>query len=179
MELSEFFVALLELHWIYYLTKFGCWMRLPCHRELHGNVGNFWISMHILDIYGYPWISMDFHGFPWISIDYHGLPQISIDFLTNQKYSWISMDPGNLQIHGKSKIFRISTGNPNYHWVSHTKCETRKTYHSALRAHIFYTSSKGKTVGVEFQQILLFFISHKAKTTKNQNHQAKTKKNST
>ena len=116
MELSDFFVALLELHWIYYLTKFGCWMRLPCHRELYGNVGNFWISMHISDI----------HGFPWISIDYHGLPQISIDFLMNWKYSWISMDPGNLHIHGKSNIFWISTGNPNYHWVSHTKCENLK-----------------------------------------------------
>ena len=87
------------------------------------------------------------------------------------------MDPGNLQIHGKSKIFWISTGNPNYHWVSHTICETRKTtYHSALHAHIFYTSSKGKTVRVEFQQIILFFIGHKAKITKNQNHQVKTKK---
>ena len=60
----SFFVALLELHWIYYLTKFGCWMRLPCHRELRGNVGNFWISMHISDIHGYLWISMDFHRFP-------------------------------------------------------------------------------------------------------------------
>ena len=30
----NFVVALLELHWIYNLTKFGCWMRLPCHREL-------------------------------------------------------------------------------------------------------------------------------------------------
>ena len=71
MELSEFFVALLELHWIYYLTKFGCWMRLPCHRELHGNVGLF------LDIYayfGYLWISMDIHGYPWISMDFHGFP---------------------------------------------------------------------------------------------------------
>ena len=139
----NFVVALSELHWIYYLTKFGCWMRLPCHRELHGMLEIFgylcifWISM---DIHGYPWISMDIHGFPWISIDYHGLPQISIDFLTNRKYSWISMDPGNLHIHGKSKIFWISTGNPNYHWVSHTKCETRKTHHSALHAHIFYTS---------------------------------------
>ena len=77
MELSGFFVALLELHWIYYLTKFGCWMTLPCHRELHGNAGNFWISMHILDIHGYPWISMDFHGFPWISMDFHGFPWIA------------------------------------------------------------------------------------------------------
>ena len=86
---------------------------------------------------------MDIHGFPWISMDYHGLPQISIDFLMNRKYSWISMDPGNLHIHGKSKIFWISMGNPNYHWVSHTKCETQKTYHSTLpvkHAHRFYTS---------------------------------------
>ena len=109
-------------------------------------------------------------------MDYHGLPQISIDFLTNRKYSWISMDPGNLQIHGKSKIFWISTGNPNYHWVSHTKCRTRKTYHSALCTHIFYTSSNGKTVGVEFQQIILFFIGRKAKTTKNQNKPSEYKK---
>ena len=57
-----------------------------------------------LDIHGYPWISIDYHGFLWISIDYYGLPQISIDFLMNRKYSWISMDPGNLHIHGKSKI---------------------------------------------------------------------------
>ena len=127
-------MALLELHWIYYLTKFGCWMRLPCHRELYGNVGNFWMSMHISDI----------HGFPCISIDYHGLPQISIDFLMNCKYSWISMDPGNLHIHGKSKIFSISTGNPQEIQIiigfPTRNAKTRKTYHSALHAHRFYTS---------------------------------------
>ena len=47
--------------------------------------------MHILDIHGFPWISMDFHRLPWITMDYHGLPQISIDFLMNRKYSWISL----------------------------------------------------------------------------------------
>ena len=64
-------IELLEFHWIYYLTKFGCWMRLPCHRELHGNVGNSWISMHISDIHGYPWISIDYHRLPWIATDIH------------------------------------------------------------------------------------------------------------
>ena len=86
------------------------------------------------------------------------------------------MDPGNLHIHGKSKIFSISTGNPNYHWVSHTKCKTQKTYHSALQvkhAHRFYTSYKSKTV--EFQQIILFFISHKAKQPKTKTNKRRQK----
>ena len=122
-----------------------------------------WERRQFLDIYAY-------FVYPY------GLPQISIDFLMNRKYCGISMDPGNLQINGKSKIFWISTGNPNYHWVSHTKCETRKTYHSALHAHIFYTSSKGKTVGVEFQQILFYFSSvTRQKQPKTKNHQVKTK----
>ena len=49
------------------------------------------------------------------------------------------------------------------------KCETQKTYHRGLpvkHAHRFYTSYKSKTV--EFQQIILFFIGHKAKTSKTQ-----------
>ncbi len=35
--------------------------------------------MDILDIHGYPRISMDIHGYPWTSMDIHGYPWISIN----------------------------------------------------------------------------------------------------
>ena len=58
---------------------------------------------------------------------------------------------GNPKYFGYPQEIQIIIGFPTQNG------ETRKTYHSALRAHIFYTSSKGKTVGVEFQQILFIF----------------------
>ena len=122
----NFFVALLELHWIYYLTKFGCWMRLPCHRELHGNVGNFWISMYISDIHGYPWISMDFHGLPWVTMDCHRYPLIFSRIENILGYPWIQeicKSMGNPKYFGYPREIQIIIGFP----TRNAKLEKRRS----------------------------------------------------
>ena len=72
---------------------------LPVHpgifpRQLSGCVADYWHHLHdssmsIMDIHGYPWISMDIHRYQWISIDIHRYQWISMVF---HRYPWISMD---------------------------------------------------------------------------------------
>ena len=48
-----------------------------------------WTSMDIMDIHGYPLISIDIHGYSWISMEISGYSWISSDI---NGYPWFSMD---------------------------------------------------------------------------------------
>ena len=69
--------------------------------------GCLWISMDVLDIHGYPWMSMDIQGYPWISLDINAY-DVPMDI---HGHPWISMDIqiGYLSSLGHPKIASYPT----------------------------------------------------------------------
>ena len=64
----------------------------------------------LLDIHGFPWISMEFHRHPWISIENVWISWISMEIYGHQ---WISM--GIHYIHGYQEIQRYSCISMDFH----------------------------------------------------------------